>query len=109
MRQCCIQRSAAVSDGPLSQSMLCVSESYREQCSLTGLSSTVNCCAGALNNLACLYEHGSELTARDISVAIDYYRAAAQLGCAAAQAGSSRGRGRGVAWRGVAQRSAEGF
>ena len=72
-----------------------------------GLSSTVNCCAGALNNLACLYEHGSELTARDLSVAIDYYRAAAQLGCAAAQAGSSRG----VAWRGVgvAQRSAEGY
>jgi TPR repeat protein len=68
-----------------------------------------SCCAGALNNLACLYEHGSELTARDLSVAIDYYRAAAQLGCAAAQAGSSRGRGRGVAWRGVAQRSAEGF
>jgi hypothetical protein len=77
--------------------MLCVSESSVSSAhSLTGLSSTVNCCAGALNNLACLYEHGSELTARDISVAIDYYRAAAQLGCAAAQAGSSRGRG--VAW-----------
>ena len=59
-----------------------------------------DCCAGALNNLACLYEHGSELTARDISVAIEYYRAAAQLGCAAAQAGSSLG----MPWRGTAER-----
>ena len=44
---------------------------------------------GALNNLGCLYEHGSELTARDLATAVQYYTAGAQLGCAAAQARES--------------------
>jgi TPR repeat protein len=47
------------------------------------------CVAGALNNLGCLYEHGSELTARDLAAAVQYYTAGAQLGCAAAQARES--------------------